>query len=76
MRTAEYITADAIDVVMGPHAGKTLPAGSHVQPIKYEYLPAHVKKEIEDRPSLEDYWMCYTHYGITPIRPAYIRRVG
>lgn len=59
----------------GAYDVKTIPAGTFVRPIEYQYVPKHVKED--DRwtrnfnPETEIY--CHTSYGMVPVPRKSIR---
>lgn len=55
---------------------KVLPAGSFVRPIRYYYVPKHIKDEYPWTSEEGTQTFCYTYYGIVAIPTEYIRKVG
>jgi hypothetical protein len=75
MKTPLYITIEDHEVYLGGGDIKTLPQGSFVKPIKFEYLPKHIKDR--DNPSWFDperYVYVYCHYGIVCVRWQILRK--
>lgn len=77
MRLPEYITVEDTNVTSSSIEGKVLPAGSFVQPISKEYLPAHVKSSMfyTLQYEYEEFMFVYCHWGIVRIKRAAVRKV-
>ena len=74
--TPTYITTRGFTLDRGLGKDKFLPVGSFVTPIKFRYLPQHIK----DSPDFRSFksgvdLFCYTHYGIVVLPVAIIRKV-
>jgi hypothetical protein len=75
MKTPLYVTIE--DYVSLQRNGITinLPQNSFVRPIKYSYVPEHVKeRDGYDWFNPEEYVYVYCHYGILPLRWEILRK--
>lgn len=71
MGTPNYVLTEKISIV-GATGSKTLEAGSFVRPVRYEYLPRHVKDKYN--PIAGFIWV-YTHYGLAIVQEDQVRQV-
>jgi len=80
MATPDFILDDKW--VIGSELGwqyssdsKVIPKGTFVRPIKFEYLPSHITKDVRNFDK-KHYVFCYTPIGIHKIPKKLIRQVS
>lgn len=77
MKTSNWILQTSVNIPYGPHDVKVVPAGSFVSPVKYEYLPKHIKEEKFWQPYHADKDIyCYTKYGFIKVEKSQLRETS
>lgn len=74
MKTPDYITTAEHQVRSGTSDTRTLPAGSFVRPVSYQYVPKHVQEDPQWRYCDKDtYVFVYCRWGFIMIPKTGIR---
>lgn len=72
--TPNFVLMSPLTISRGPYDNKTLPAGTFVRPIEYQYVPKHIQDADWNRffDQTTDIF-CYTRVGIVAVPRNIIR---
>jgi hypothetical protein len=76
VKTANWVIEEDVVISFSIQDHKTVPKGSFVTPVSFEYVPKHVKDDIYWKPfRKETEVFCYTRYGFIKIEKSKLREV-
>lgn len=76
-RTPNYVTNEEIYIRNGNSDAKTIPVGSFVRPIEWQYIPVHIKEDKRWASfNKETDIFVFTRYGIVPVARKSIRETN